>query len=546
MNHVQEEEVIGDGTTESPPPDLRKDPRPVQIILSDEEHNFELDEIALEKILFQEDIKDLPVAVVSVAGAFRKGKSFILDFFLRYLQAEDKENWLGSDEQPLTGFSWRGGAERDTTGILFWSKVFRVKTPSGKDIAVLLMDTQGAFDSQSTVRDCATIFALSTMTSSVQIYNLSQNIQEDDLQHLQLFTEYGRLALEDCSDTPFQKLQFLVRDWSYPYEAPYGIEGGDAMLEKRLKVSEKQHQELQSLRKHIRSCFSEISCFLMPHPGLRVATNPNFDGRLAEIESDFKKHLLDLVPLVLSPKNLVVKKIGGQEVKAKELVHYFKAYTAIYKGNELPEPKSMLEATAEANNLSAVSAAKDLYSQMMEEVCGGAKPFMASAQMEIEHSRAKERALQQFHSRRKMGGEDFSLKYVESLEKEMEDLFGNFRAHNEGKNIFKTARTPATLFTVAAIFYVLSGIFGLLGMYSFANMFNLLMGVALLTLALWAYVRYSGEFREFGTRIDTLATYTWEYGLRPVYAVMMAKGMEAATNEMLSDKGIFAPKIKSK
>lgn len=53
-------------------------------------------------------------------------------------------------------------------------------------VAVLLMDTQGAFDSESTVRDCATVFALSTMTSSVQIYNLSQNIQEDDLQHLQV------------------------------------------------------------------------------------------------------------------------------------------------------------------------------------------------------------------------------------------------------------------------------------------------------------------------------------------------------------------------
>jgi len=95
---------------------------------------------------------------------------------------------------------------------------------------------QGAFDSQSTVKDCATIFALSTMTSSVQLYNLSQNIQEDDLQHLQLFTEYGRLALEDCSDTPFQKLTFLVRDWSYPYEASYGVEGGKKILERRLEV----------------------------------------------------------------------------------------------------------------------------------------------------------------------------------------------------------------------------------------------------------------------------------------------------------------------
>ncbi len=51
------------------------------------------------------------------------------------------------DGVPLTGFHWRGGADRDTTGILMWSEVFEVKLPNGKDVAVVLMDTQGAFDS---------------------------------------------------------------------------------------------------------------------------------------------------------------------------------------------------------------------------------------------------------------------------------------------------------------------------------------------------------------------------------------------------------------
>lgn len=33
-----------------------------------------------------------------------------------------------------------------------------------------------------------------------------------------------------------QTLMFLIRDWSYPYEHPYGLEGGLNFLEKRLQV----------------------------------------------------------------------------------------------------------------------------------------------------------------------------------------------------------------------------------------------------------------------------------------------------------------------
>ena len=62
---------------------------PIQIVVANEdEHSFELDEAALENILLQDHVKDLNVVVVSVAGAFRKGKSFLLDFMLRYMHSQ--------------------------------------------------------------------------------------------------------------------------------------------------------------------------------------------------------------------------------------------------------------------------------------------------------------------------------------------------------------------------------------------------------------------------------------------------------------------------
>uniref|UniRef100_A0AAY4EUF7 GB1/RHD3-type G domain-containing protein n=1 Tax=Denticeps clupeoides TaxID=299321 RepID=A0AAY4EUF7_9TELE len=516
---IAEEEVLDEGeelkrAEEAPQPEMA---RPVQIVVAKEDdHAFELDAAALEGILMQEHVRDLNVVVLSVAGAFRKGKSFLLDFMLRYMHNQSPSSWMGGDDDPLTGFTWRGGCERETTGIQVWSEVFVVEKKDGSKVAVLLVDTQGAFDSQSTIKDCATVFALSTMTSSVQVYNLSQNIQEDDLQHLQLFTEYGRLAMEQIFEKPFQKLVFLIRDWCYPYEHVYGLQGGNRFLEKRLQVKQNQHEELQNVRKHIHSCFSSIGCFLLPHPGLKVATNPNFDGRLKDIDNEFKRELQNLVPLLLAPENLVEKEINGAKVTCRDLLEYFKAYIKIYQGEELPHPKSMLQATAEANNLTAVAGAKDSYGKAMEQVCGGDKPYIAPMDLQRQHEQLKETSIQQFRSVKKMGGTEFSQRYQEQLEAELDELHANFLKHNDSKNIFYAARTPATLFAVMFVAYMVSTITGFIGISIIAALANLVMGVSLMSLCVWAYVRYSGEYREVGVAIDLTAEALWEQVLKPL------------------------------
>ena len=50
-----------------------------------EDHSFELDMEALKEVLLSDEVQNRKVVVVSVAGAFRKGKSFLLDYFLRFL-----------------------------------------------------------------------------------------------------------------------------------------------------------------------------------------------------------------------------------------------------------------------------------------------------------------------------------------------------------------------------------------------------------------------------------------------------------------------------
>lgn len=88
-----------------------------------------------------------------------------------------------------------------------------------------------------------------------------------------------------------------------------------------------------------------------------------------------------------------------------------------------------------------------------------------------------------------MGGEEFSQKYLEQLEIDLEENYNSFKAYNESKNIFKSARTPAVFFAIAVVMYISSGLFGLFGLYTFANFCNLVMGIALLTLVMSAYIR---------------------------------------------------------
>ena len=103
----------------------------------------------------------------------------------------------------------------------------------------------------------------------------------------------------------------------------------------------------------------------------------------------------------------------------------------------MPEPKSMLEATAEANNLTAVASVKDSYVLAMEGICGGEKPFLNPKTLEVKHSDLRKEAIDCFDKIPKMGGKEFSESYREQLMMELDQAFEHFEAQNKSKNMFK-------------------------------------------------------------------------------------------------------------
>ncbi|XP_070383439.1 atlastin-3-like isoform X2 [Dermacentor albipictus] len=410
-------------------------------ILDVDERCLVLDEHALASVLLADHVKDKPVVVIAVVGTFRKGKSFLLCFLLRYLRNLGRADWLGDPNAPLRGFEWCGGSDRNTKGIVIWSEVFLVKTSRGEELAVLLMDTQGTFDCQSSNKIHRDIFALSAMISSVLVYNVSQNIQEDDLQHLQNFMEYGLLwksaqqqqqstsaAEGEGSMRPFQSLWFLVRDWMSPREMEYGAEGGRKLLDKRLTITPGQDKDLRRLREKIRSCFKAIRCFLLPFPGEKVAitsSSREFDGRLSDIGDAFKQHLAEFTQLLLEPENLLPKEINGRRITCQELITYFRVYVRATKRGRLREPTSMMEVTEVASIRAAMEIAFHFYTTSMLKVLQ--RPGGVSREiMQGQHYRLREEALERYRETPKMGGKELEQLYLQKLEEKIDTAFEFF------------------------------------------------------------------------------------------------------------------------
>ena len=460
---VDDDEAIIDGDDKKT---TRNDgAEPIQIVsigTEDDKYAFEFHEDKLNSIM-----RKIPpgwkVSVISVVGAFRTGKSFLLTWFLTYLNElkkrgsaelidDEDQKWferiesIGND-----AFHWKGGADRDTTGIWMWSQPHFVKMKNGESLAIILVDSQGMFDNETTMSLTSAIFGLSTLLSSYQIYNVDKRIQEDNLQQLALFSEYARLAVEGADDSsspaqqktaktvdrkPFQTMEFLVRDWQH-----FDDEEDYDRMEEEMKeymdkvIAEREAKDLQETREQIQACFEKTTCFGLSHPGMPVIKK-NFQGEVSKMDETFLNLLDRYCKRVFSVDNLKPKVIHGREVTAVELGSYIKAYAEMFaSGASFPEASTMLEATATANNSNAVNLAVNQYKDFMNRISGpSCNNFIKHKELEDDHKHLLTKAMNMFDSMATFGSRQSIEVARQSVLDVIDKEFEVYTSLNEGRN----------------------------------------------------------------------------------------------------------------
>ena len=359
------------------------------------------------------------VAIVSIMGAYRTGKSFLLDLFLRYLRYLEKQSndklspsgpdssvpgndksscpdevgrtrsadhtvpsWLREEGDIIlegrssntcdNGFHWRGGMDKCTQGIWLWSEPFVLQRRSSDDvdsekIAVLLLDSQGAFDSQMTKEQSATIFGLTAALSSHQIYNISMQIQEDKIESLHYFMECARscsrfLSKNEADEVKlFQHLEFLVRDWPN-FEESWDLDACANQMDDHMRQHIENARDT-STPEAIKSMFDRVSCWLLPHPGLKI-NKIGWDGSIADLSPDFVLLLDAYVKRTFGPA-LQPRMVLGKPLTASTLVGVTNAFVEAFK-DLVPKGANLATAIAVSSNLMAKDQALSDFKSSMD------------------------------------------------------------------------------------------------------------------------------------------------------------------------------------
>ena len=309
------------------------------------EEILSVDMDAVNSVLGNPKYKDYPVAVYTIAGPTRTGKSFFLSLFRSFL-LRDKENndqWTKNEENVKDIFKWKKGAKSYTQGMYILKEPF-IACFEDKVTALFLVDNQGMFDHSTSVQNQSFLGTFNFLLSSFLIFNVQNRIDPTHLESVVDFATNMR-----GSDGNFvmakESLMFVVRDWSNATSEEdssnfsedddddddqnfsFGMEGGKSYFQTVLgKSSPHKAKEHKLMREHLNYAFGEnISCCLLPYPGEAVRHK---SCSLINLDDQFQKECTKFFRKLKNKGNFKTKEMQNKPCTCEELREAIKDYVS--------------------------------------------------------------------------------------------------------------------------------------------------------------------------------------------------------------------------
>lgn len=291
---------------------------------------------------------EAPMSIVGVAGAYRTGKSFLLN---RIILNQSKGFGVGSTINACT------------KGIWIWGRPLRAQTADNQIVNMIIMDSEGLGSLDADTAYDSRIFALILLMSSTFLYNSSGAIDENAIsslsmvinltKHLSSKTIEGQVNNEETSLLKLPSIQsveqenvlasldslnlaryfpdffWILRDFSLQMVDEYGEEiTADQYLENSLQFSHqltKDGQNKNEIRRLIQSFFQKRKCFPLVRPVINEEDLSNLSSmKMESFRTEFVEAALFLKNIILQEAK--IKKVNEKEINGEILMSMLTSY----------------------------------------------------------------------------------------------------------------------------------------------------------------------------------------------------------------------------
>eukprot|EP00347_Sterkiella_histriomuscorum_P019169 403342679 len=329
----------------------QEDGRPIPFIEIDDDNGAF--SVNTEAMSILEEHQKKKIVVVSIAGPYRSGKSFLGNRFLNKMK----------------GFTIGSTVQSCTRGIWMWNKL----VPLSEDVDALLLDTEGLNSTDRTLDIDIKIFSLSILLSSIFVFNQIGHITEQSIEDLSVVLQLtNSLKIRDGNEEEtgiefksfFPAFIWVLRDFSLNF--------------KHL-TSKSYLEQCLELQKGI-----ELDCFTLVRP-------VNNEAQLAHIEEmkyeDLREEFrtgMDNLMSKLKNEPFKLKTVNGKALNGSMLLGMALEYVDALNSHEIPTVISSFERVVQVESRRVTEKLfEEITNMLRQQLDEGLMPFEEEEMEEV-------------------------------------------------------------------------------------------------------------------------------------------------------------------